>query len=60
MNFEIIKGNPTPDEITAIQIVMAQHKSEVLVPIDRRSVYGLPQLRHSLARQINLNARRPF
>jgi hypothetical protein len=58
MQFEVIKGNPTPDELVAIHAAMAQHKREELKPVIRRSVYGLPQLRQPLPHQITFGARR--
>lgn len=58
MQFEITSGNPTAQELVAIQAVMAQHKREELTPVIRRSVYGLPQLRQSLPHQITFGARR--
>jgi hypothetical protein len=38
MQFEITSGNPTPEELAAIEVVMAQHKREELKPVIRRSV----------------------
>ena len=58
MNFEITKGDPTPEELAAIHAVMAQHKREELKPVIRRSVYGVPQLRQPLPHQITFGARR--
>jgi hypothetical protein len=58
MQFEITSGNPTPEELAAIEVVMAQHKREELKPVIRRSVYGLPQLRQPLLHQITFGARR--
>ena len=58
MEFSIIKGNPTPEELAALKIVMAQHKREELKPVIRRSVYGLPQLRQALPHQITFGARK--
>jgi hypothetical protein len=58
MQFEIMSGNPTPEELAAIQSVMTQHKREELTPVIRRSVYGLPQLRQPLPQQITFGARR--
>lgn len=58
MQFEITSGNPTAQELVAIQAVMAQHKREELTPVIRRSVYGSPQLRQSLPHQITFGARR--
>ena len=58
MKFEITNGVPTPDELAAIEAAMAAHKREELRPVIRRSVYGLPQLRQPLPRQITFGARR--
>ena len=58
MKFEITSGNPTPEEISAIEAVMAQHKPEELKPVIRRSLYGRPQLRQPLPHQITFGARR--
>ncbi len=58
MEFSIIKGNPTPEELAALKITMAQHKREELKPVIRRSVYGLPQLREALPHQITFGARK--
>lgn len=58
MNFEIIKGEPTPEELIAIHAVLAQHRREELKHVIRRSVYGLPQLRQPLPHQITFGARR--
>jgi len=58
MKFEITSGNPTPEEISAIEAVMSQHKREELKPVIRRSLYGRPQLRQPLPHQITFGARR--
>jgi hypothetical protein len=58
MQFEITSGNPTPEELAAIERALAQHKREELMPVIRRSVYGLPQLRQPLPHQITYGARR--
>jgi hypothetical protein len=58
MKFEITSGNPTPEELAVIEAAMAQHKREELIPVIRRSVYGLPQLRQPLPHQITFGARR--
>ena len=58
MEFSIIKGNPTPEELAALQNALAQHKREELKPVIRRSVYGLPQLREALPHQITFGARK--
>ena len=58
MEFSIIKGNPTPEELAALKTALAQHKREELKPVIRRSVYGLPQLREALPHQITFGARK--
>jgi hypothetical protein len=58
MEFSIIKGNPTPEELAALKTALAQHKREELKPVIRRSVYGLPQLREVLPHQITFGARK--
>ncbi len=58
MKFEITSGNPTPEEIAAIEAVIAQHNREVLNPVIRRSLYGRPQLRVALPHQITFGSRR--
>jgi hypothetical protein len=58
MEFSIIKGNPTAEELAALQTALAQHKREELKPVIRRSVYGLPQLREALPHQITFGARK--
>ena len=58
MQFEITSGNPTPEELAAIERALAQHKREELTPVIRRSVYGLPQLRQPLPHQITYGSRR--
>ena len=58
MEFSIIKGNPTPEELAALKTALAQHKRKELKPVIRRSVYGLPQLREALPHQITFGARK--
>jgi hypothetical protein len=58
MEFSIIKGDPTAQELEALKVALAQHKREELNPVIRRSVYGLPQLREALPHQITFGARK--
>ena len=58
MEFSIIKGDPTPHELEALKIALAQHKREELKPVIRRSIYGLPQLRQGLSNKITFGARK--
>jgi hypothetical protein len=50
MEYRIVKGEPTAEELTAIEYAMALHKREELVPVIRKSAFGLPQLRKPLQR----------
>ena len=58
MEFSIIKGDPTAQELEALTVALAQHKRQELKPVIRRSVYGLPQLREALPHQITFGARK--
>ena len=48
MQYSIVKGEPTAEELTAIEFAMSLHKREELVPVIRKSAFGLPQLRKPL------------
>jgi hypothetical protein len=58
MKFTIASGNPTDEEIIALQSVLKNHKAIELKPVIKRSVFGLPQLRQPLPNQITYGARR--
>ena len=58
MEFSIINGDPTPEELAALQTAMSHHKRAELKPVIRRSIYGLPQLRQALPHQITFGARK--
>jgi hypothetical protein len=58
MEFSIIKGDPTAQELEALKTALAQHKREELKPVNRRSIYGLPQLRQGLSHKITFGARK--
>jgi hypothetical protein len=57
MKFTVTSGNPTPEELQAIQQVLETHPPEKLEPVIKRSVFGLPQLRQPLPHQITFGAR---
>lgn len=50
-NFEILSGNPTPEEIAALAQAIEHHKREELEPVIRRSVFSIPQLRRPMPHQ---------
>jgi hypothetical protein len=58
MEFSITKGEPTSEELAAIELAMAQHKRQELKPVIRRSLYGLPQLRQGLSPKISFGTRK--
>jgi len=58
MKFTITSGNPTDEELLALKAAIDHHKMQNLVPVIKRSVFGLPQLRQPLPHQINFGARR--
>lgn len=49
--FEVLSGNPTPEEREAIAYAIERHKREELQPVIRRSVYSIPQMRRPLPHQ---------
>jgi len=58
MKFTITSGNPTDEELLALKTVIDHHKMQNLVPVIKRSVFALPQLRQPLPHQITFGARR--
>jgi len=58
MKFTVTSGNPTPDELLALKVALDQHKIQVLKPVIKRSLFGVPQLRQPLPHQITFGARR--
>lgn len=58
MKFTVTTGNPSPEELAALEAILKNHKLVELKPVIKRSVFGLPQLREPLAHQITFGARR--
>jgi len=58
MKFTVTAGNPTPEELLALQAVLANHKSVEITPVIKRSAFGLPQLRQPMPAQITFGARK--
>jgi hypothetical protein len=58
MKFTITSGNPTPEELQALEAALQERKLVDLKPVIKRSVFGLPQLRQPLPHQITYGARR--
>jgi hypothetical protein len=58
MKFTVTAGHPTPEELVALQAVLANHKAVELTPVIKRSVFGLPQLRQPLPHQFTFGGRK--
>lgn len=58
MKFTVTSGNPTSEELLALQATLATRKPVDLKPVVKRSVFGLPQLRQPLPHQITFGARK--
>ena len=58
MKFSVTSGNPTEDELLALQEILAHRKPVELRPVIKRSVFGLPQLRQPLPNQVTFGARK--
>lgn len=58
MKFTVTSGNPTAEELLALQAALATRKPVDLKPVVKRSVFGLPQLRQPLPHQITFGARK--
>lgn len=58
MKYSITSGNPSDEELIALQAVLANRKPVELRPVVKRSVFGLPQLRQPLPHQITFGARK--
>ena len=58
MKFTITSGNPNDEELLALKAAIDHHKMQNLVPVIKRSVFGLPQSRQPLPHQITFGARR--
>jgi len=58
MKFTITSGNPTPEELLALEAALESRKPVDLIPVIKKSIFGLPQLRQPLPHQITYGARR--
>jgi hypothetical protein len=58
--FSVISGNPTADEIAAIELALANHKREELKPVVKRSVWAMPLMRTALPQQVKFGSGRNF
>ena len=58
VRYDIVLGNPTSDELAAIEFAMSHHKHEVLKPVVKRSVWAKPVLRSALPQHIKFGSGR--
>ena len=56
----VIAGNPSADELAAIEVALANHKREELKPVVKRSVWAMPLMRTQLPQQIKFGSGRNF
>ncbi|MSW59727.1 MAG: hypothetical protein F2827_03510 [Actinobacteria bacterium] len=58
MRYDIVLGNPTADEVAAIEFAMSHHKHEILKPVVKKSVWSKPILRSALPQHIKFGSGR--
>jgi len=60
IKFSVIAGNPSVDELAAIELALANHKREELKPVVKRSIWAMPVMRTQLPQQIKFGSGRNF
>ncbi len=60
VKFSVTAGNPTADELAAIEQALANRKREELKPVVKRSVWAMPLMRTQLPQQIKFGSGRNF
>jgi hypothetical protein len=58
VKYDVMLGQPTPEELLAIEFAMARHKHEDLKPVVKRSVWARPILRTALPQHIKFGSGR--
>ena len=58
--FSVTAGNPSADELVAIELALANHKREELKPVVKRSIWAMPLMRTQLPQQIKFGSGRNF
>jgi hypothetical protein len=58
VKYDIVLGNPTPEDAAAIEFAMSHHKHEDLKPVVKRSVWARPVLRSALPQHIKFGSGR--
>ena len=60
IKFTVTAGQPTSEELAAIELDLANHKREELKPVIKRSVWAAPILRAPLPQHIKFGSGRNF
>ena len=60
IKFSVTAGNPSADELAAIELALANRKREELKPVVKRSVWAMPVMRTQLPQQIKFGSGRNF
>ena len=60
VKFTVIAGNPSADEVAALELALARHKREELKPVVKRSVWAIPILRTPLRQKAKFGSGRNF
>jgi len=58
IRYDIVLGNPTADEVAAIEFAMSHHKHEILKPVVKKSFWSKPILRSALPQHIKFGSGR--
>lgn len=58
VKYDIVLGNPTSEEVAAIEFAMSHHKREDLKPVVKRSVWARPVVRSALPHHIKFGSGR--
>lgn len=58
--FSVTAGNPSAEELAAIEIALSNRKREELKPVVKRSVWAMPVMRTALPQQVKFGSGRNF
>jgi hypothetical protein len=58
LKFSVTAGNPTDNELAAIELALANHKREELKPVVKRSVWAMPLMRTQLPQAVKFGSGR--
>jgi len=58
--FSVTSGNPSAEELLAIELALANRKRKELKPTIKRSVWAMPLMRTQLPQQIKFGSGRNF